>query len=213
MQDDFEIEAVSRSDQGKGASRRLRREGLVPGIIYGGGKDPEMFATKHNELLQHLDHEAFYSHILTVKVDGRVQKVVLKDLQRHPAKPFVNHVDLLRVAETDRIKMQVPLHFLSEDKAPGVKAGGQVSHTMNDVAVICEAKDLPEYIEVDMGTMELGDILHLSDLQLPQGVVLEAFSHGDVEEHDAPVVSIQVPRGGEEAAEGEGEEEGETTEE
>ena len=173
-----------------------------------------MFATKHNVLLQNLDQEAFYSHILNVKMYGRVQKVVLKDLQRHPAKPVVSHVDLLRVAATDRIKMQVPLHFLGEDKAPGVKAGGQVSHTVNDVAVLCEANDLPEYIEVVMVTMELGDILHLSDLQLPEGVVLEAFSHGDVEEHDAPVVSIQLPRGGEEEAdEGEGEEEGEKTEE
>jgi large subunit ribosomal protein L25 len=212
MQENYEIEAVSRSDQGKGASRRLRREGLVPGIIYGGGKDPQMFATKHNELIQHLDHEAFYSHILTVKVDGRVQKVVLKDLQRHPAKPFVTHLDLLRVAETDRIKMHVPLHFLSEEKAPGVKAGGQVSHTMTDVEVICEAKDLPEFIEVDMGSMEVGDILHLSDLKLPQGVVLEAFSHGDTEEHDAAVVSIQVPRGGGAAEDEEGEGAGESTE-
>jgi large subunit ribosomal protein L25 len=212
MQENYEIEAVSRSDQGKGASRRLRREGLVPGIIYGGGKDPEMFATKHNELIQHLEHESFYSHILTVKVDGRTQKVVLKDLQRHPAKPFVTHLDLLRVAAGDRIKMNVPLHFINEDTAPGAKAGGQVSHTMTDVEIICEAKDLPEFIEVDIGSMDVGDIVHLSDLKLPQGVVLEAFSHGDTDEHDAAVVSIYVPRGGG-GAEEEGEEGGETAEE
>ncbi|MCB1787246.1 MAG: 50S ribosomal protein L25/general stress protein Ctc [Chromatiaceae bacterium] len=196
MQENFEIEAVSRSDQGKGASRRLRREGLVPGIIYGGGKDPEMFATKHNELIQHLEHEAFYSHILTVKVDGKGQRVVLKDLQRHPAKPFVVHVDLLRVAESDRIKMHVPLHFLNEASCPGVKAGGQVSHTISDVEVICAAKDLPEYIEVDLGNLNLGDILHLTDLKMPEGVALVALSHGDPAEHDAAVVSIHAARGG-----------------
>jgi len=209
MQENFEINAVSRSDQGKGASRRLRREGMVPGIIYGGGKDPEMFATNHNELIQHLDHESFYSHILTVNVDGKGQKVVLKDLQRHPSKPFVTHMDLLRVAEGDRIKMHVPLHFLNEATAPGVKAGGQISHTMTDVEVICEAKDLPEFIEVDLGALNVGEIVHLSELKLPEGVALVAFSHGDVAEHDAAVVSIHAARGG--AAE-EGEGEGEATE-
>jgi large subunit ribosomal protein L25 len=183
---------------------------MVPGIIYGGGVDPEMFATKHNELIQHLDHEAFYSHILTVNMDGKAQKVVLKDLQRHPSKPFVTHVDLLRVAETDRIKMHVPLHFLNEDTAPGVKAGGQVSHTMTDVEVICAAKDLPEYIEVDLGAMNVGDIVHLTELKLPEGVALVALSHGDEADHDAAVVSIHAARGG--AAEPT-EEEGEAGEE
>ncbi len=195
MQENFEIIAVSRSDQGKGASRRLRREGMVPGIIYGGGKDPEMFATKHNELIQHLDHEAFYSHILSVKMDGKSEKVVLKDLQRHPSKPFIQHLDLLRVADSDRIKMHVPLHFLNEDTAPGVKAGGQVSHTLTDVEVVCAARDLPEFIEVDLGSLEVGDIIHLTELKLPEGVTLVALSHGDPAEHDAAVVSIHTPRG------------------
>ena len=216
MKENFEIAAVSRDAKGKGASRRLRREGLVPGIIYGGGKDPEMFATKHNELMQHLDHEAFYSHILSVQLDGKAQKVVLKDLQRHPSKPFVTHVDLLRVADSDRIKMLVPLHFLNEETSPGVKAGGQVSHTVNDVEVICAAKDLPEFIEVDMGGMDIGDIVHLTELKLPEGVALVALSHGDTADHDAAVVSIHAPRGGgdEEAdAEAEGEGEAESTEE
>ncbi len=212
MQENFEIEAVSRSDQGKGASRRLRREGMVPGIIYGGGKDPQMIATQHNVLLQHLDQEAFYSHILTVKVDGASQKVVLKDLQRHPAKPFVLHLDLLRVAEGDRIKMHVPLHFLNEDTAPGVKAGGQVSHTLTDVEVICEARDLPEFIGVDMGAMDLGATIHLSDLVLPNGVTLQAFSHGDISEHDAAVVSIHAPRGASAADEAEDDEDAATEE-
>jgi len=211
MQDNFEIEAVSRSDQGKGASRRLRREGMVPGIIYGGGREPQMFATKHNVLLRHLDQEAFYSHILTIKVDGENQNVVLKDLQRHPAKPFVTHLDLLRVADSDRIKMNVPLHFLNEDTAPGVKAGGQVSHTMTDVEIICAARDLPEFIAVDVGAMNVGDIIHLSDLVLPKGATLQAFSSGDSAEHDAAVVSIHTPRGASAAdEETDGDEESET---
>lgn len=209
MQETFEIVAVSRNDQGKGASRRLRREGMVPGIIYGGSSDPQMFATSHNELIQHLEHEAFYSHILTVKVDGAEQKVVLKDLQRHPAKPFVTHIDFMRVSESDRIKMHVPLHFLNESTAPGVKAGGQVSHNITDVEVLCAAKDLPEYIEVDMGAMNAGDAVHLSELKLPEGVALVAMSHGeDSAEYDAVVVSIHTARAGGD----EGEEGGESTE-
>jgi len=194
MQETFEINAVSRSAQGKGASRRLRREGLVPGIVYGGDKTPELVATKHNELIRHLQHEAVYSHILTVNVDGAKQKVVLKDLQRHPAKPFVIHFDLLRVADTDRIKMHVPLHFLGEDVAPGVKQGGRAFHHFTDVEVVCQAQDLPEYIEVDLSGMGIGDIVHLSDLQMPEGVEVLALTQGA--DHDDAVVVIQAGRGG-----------------
>jgi large subunit ribosomal protein L25 len=207
MQENFEIAAVSRSEQGKGASRRLRRKGMVPGIIYGGGKAPEMFATKHNELIQHLEHEAFYSHILAVSIDGAKHKVVLKDLQRHPSKPFVTHIDLLRVSDADRIKMHVPLHFLNEDTSVGVKTGGQISHHMSDVEVICAAKDLPEFIEVDMAEVGVGQIVHLQDLKLPEGVELVALSHGEVGEHEFPVVSIQSRGAG--AEEDESGEEGE----
>lgn len=193
MQENFEINAVARSDAGKGASRRLRREGMVPGIIYGGDAEPEMIATKHNELLQHLEHESFYSHILTVSVDGKKQKVVLRDLQRHPAKPFVIHMDLQRVSAKDPIKMHVPLHFLGEDSAPGVKAGGEISHNMTDVEVICLPSDLPEFIEVDISGLDVGDVLHLSGLNLPAGVELTAQVD---EEHDLPVVAIHAKRGG-----------------
>jgi len=200
MQENFEINAVSRDVQGKGASRRLRREGLVPGIIYGGDAEPQMFATKHNELLQHLDHESFYSHILTVKIDGTAQKVVLKDMQRHPAKPFVMHVDLLRVSDKDRIKMNVPLHFLNEETCPGVKAGGKVSHLMTDVEVICAAQDLPEYIEVDLAGMDVGDTIHLSELKMPEGVEVLALAHDG--EHDTGVVAIHAAKGGAESEEG-----------
>ena len=172
MQENFQIDAVSRADQGKGASRRLRREGLVPGIIYGGGKDPEMFATKHNELIQHLDHEAFYSHILTVQVDGRPQQVVLRDLQRHPSKPFVQHVDLMRVRMDEEIRMTVPLHFEGEESCPGVKTGGTLLRGMSDLEVECLPKDLPEYIAVDVSDMQIDDVIHLSEVKMPAGVTL-----------------------------------------
>jgi len=201
MQENFEINAVSRDVQGKGASRRLRREGLVPGIIYGGDVEPQMFATKHNELLQHLDNEAFYSHILTVNIDGNAQKVVLKDLQRHPAKPFVMHVDLLRVSDKDRIKMHVPLHFLNEAKAVGVKAGGLLSREITDVEVSCLPKDLPEFIEVDVMNLDVGESIHLSEIKLPEGV--EILQLGLGEDHDAAVVAIHAARGSKEEDEGE----------
>jgi large subunit ribosomal protein L25 len=192
MSDLFNIQAVARSDKGKGASRRLRREGLVPGVIYGGGKEPEMISTLHNKLLQHLEHEAFYSSIVNVEVDGKIQRVILKDLQRHPAKPFVLHFDLLRVADTDRIKMNVPLHFIGEEEAPGIKAGGTVSHALVDLEIICEAQNLPEYIEVDVSGMDVGDMLHLSDIKLPEGVEVVALSHGDSHDHDELVVTIHA---------------------
>ena len=197
MQENFEINAVSRDVQGKGASRRLRHEGMVPGIIYGGGAEPQMFATSHNELLLHLEHEAFYSHILTVNIDGNAQKVVLKDLQRHPAKPFVMHVDLLCVSDTDRIKMHVPLHFINEEGCPGVKAGGKVSHVMTDVEVICAAKDLPEYIEVDLSELEVDHSFHLADIKLPEGASIPSLAQGD--DHNLPVATIHVPRGAKES--------------
>ncbi|MCG6967303.1 MAG: 50S ribosomal protein L25/general stress protein Ctc [Chromatiaceae bacterium] len=194
MQENFEIDAVSRSDQGKGASRRLRREGLVPGIIYGSGKDPEMFATKHNELIKHLDHEAFYSHILTVKVDGKAQKVVLKDLQRHPAKPFVTHVDLMRVRMDEAIRMTVPLHFEGEEGCPGVKARGTLLRGMTELEIECLPNDLPEYIAVDVSKMEIDDIIHLSQVAMPKGVSLVGWDKFD-EENDPMVVTIEVMRG------------------
>lgn len=193
MQENFELNAVSRDDQGKGASRRLRHEGMVPGIIYGGDKEPEMIATKHNELVHHLENEAFYSHILTVNVDGTAQKVVLKDLQRHPAKPFIMHLDLLRVSGSGRIKMNVPLHFVNEEACPGVKAGGIVSHTITEVEVACVADALPEFIEVDLAEMNVGDAIHLSELKMPEGVEVLALTHEG--EHDTGVVAIHAPKG------------------
>ena len=200
----FEIGAVPRSDAGKGASRRLRRAGLVPAIIYGGHKDPEMVSVVHNELLQHLEHEAFYSHILTVDVTGNKQQVVLKDMQRHPSKPFVLHLDLLRVVAGEKIRVHVPLHFVNESKAPGVKMGGAASHQVTGVEVSCLPRDLPEFIEIDMSGMEMGDAVHLSEIRLPQGVEIPALASEGAE--DLVVVNIHgahVAPEMEEGAEGE----------
>ena len=197
----FELEAVSRSDTGKGASRRLRKTGMVPGIVYGAGKDPEMISVVHNELIQHLDHEAFYSHILNLKVDGTPQSVVLKDLHRHPAKPFILHLDLLRVSDNEKIKMHVPLHFLNETKAVGVKAGGQLSREITDVEISCLPKDLPEFIEVDVMNLDVGESIHLSEINLPDGV--EILQLGLGEDHDSAVVAIHAARGSKEEDEGE----------
>ncbi|HEC20329.1 MAG TPA: 50S ribosomal protein L25/general stress protein Ctc [Gammaproteobacteria bacterium] len=198
---DFNIIAESRADVGKGASRRLRRTGKVPGILYGSGKDPLSLTVDHDDLMHHLDHEAFYSHILTVTVDGKAEKAVLKDLQRHPAKRKVLHVDFLRVSDKDVIHMQVPMHFINEDISVGVKAGGLVSHLMTTVEITCMAGDLPEYLQVDLADLEVGASLHLSDIKLPEGVAITALTHG--EDHDLPVVSINAPKGGGETDEAE----------
>jgi large subunit ribosomal protein L25 len=195
----FELNAEPRTDTGKGASRRLRHAGKIPAIMYGGNKDPEALTLNHNEVIRNLEHEAFYSHILTIKVGGSETRAVLRDLQRHPSKPFVQHMDLQRVSETEKIRMHVPLHFLGEEVAPGVKAGGMVSHEIIEVEVECLPKDLPEYIEVDISGMDVGDSLHLSDLKMPQGAVLLELARG--EGHDLGVVSIHAKRGTEEVEE------------
>jgi large subunit ribosomal protein L25 len=195
----FEIEAQVRHDAGKGASRRLRREGKLPAIIYGGGKPPQNLMIAHGPVMYSLEHEAFYSHILNVRIDGKTERAVLKDLQRHPYKRVLLHMDLQRVSEDEKLRMRVPLHFLGEEKAPGVKQGGGiVSHLVTEVDVSCLPRHLPEYLEVDVSNMNVNDTLHLSDIPLPEGVELIELSHGP--EHDQPVVSIHIPRAAIEAA-------------
>jgi large subunit ribosomal protein L25 len=203
MSETFEIAAQPRTDGGKGASRRLRREGLVPGIVYGGHREPQMVSVLHSELYRQLDYEAFYSSLLDLKLEGETTKVVLKDLQRHPAKPFVIHVDFQRVSADEKLRMSVPVHFDNEETAIGVKQGGVVSHNLTEVEITCLPKDLPEYIAVDMGKMEVGDVRLVSDLKLPEGVEL---THAM--DPDTPVVSIQAAYagGGEEEAAEEGDE-------
>ncbi|HQU17059.1 MAG: 50S ribosomal protein L25/general stress protein Ctc [Chromatiales bacterium 21-64-14] len=190
---EFELNAEVRSDKGKGASRRLRRTDKVPAILYGGGTESLPLVLDHNEVLRRLRHEAFYSHILTVKVAGREEKAILRDLQRHASRLQILHMDLQRVSETEVIRVHVPLHFTHADIAPGVKqSGGVVSHQVSEVEVECLPKDLPEYIEVDLSQTQLDQTIHLAELTLPEGVALVDLMHGA--DHDQPVVSIHLPR-------------------
>ena len=216
----FEFNAEPRTDTGKGASRRLRHTGKVPAIMYGGGKDPESLTLSHDEIIRNLEHEAFYSHILTVKVGGNETRAVLRDIQRHPSKPRVLHMDLQRINAAEKLKIHAPLHFIGEDVAPGVKAGGLVSHELTEALIECLPKDLPEFIEVDISGLEIGESLHLSDLTVPAGVTLVELARG--EGHDLGVVTVHAKRvveeetempeaGAGEAAAG-GEEAGETDE-
>ncbi|MBF0256099.1 MAG: 50S ribosomal protein L25/general stress protein Ctc [Gammaproteobacteria bacterium] len=186
--ENFIVNAKPRTDTGKGASRRLRHTGYVPGIVYGGGSAPEMLVLEHNEMVQHLEHEAFYSHILTLNLDGKEEKVVLKDLQRHPAKPFIQHVDFLRVVEGSPIRMTVPLHFKGETTAPGVKRGGTATKYMTSVEVACKPADLPEFIEINVGALDVSESIHLADISLPEGVSFPALARGP--EHNYAVVAV-----------------------
>lgn len=188
MQETFELTAEVRTDNGKGASRRLRRENGVPAILYGGSAKPQSITLKQNELAHHLEHEAFYSHVLTISIDGKSEKAILRDLQRHPFKAIIMHADFLRIDEKSHLRMNVPLHFISEEDAAGVKEGGLVTHLSTDVEVICLAKDLPEYIEIDLSDLEIGESIHLSQIKLPKGVEIVALTHGT--DHDLAVVSI-----------------------
>jgi len=191
MADDFDLIAEFRDDKGKGASRRLRREGKVPAILYGGGRPPRNLAFDHNRVVQQLENESFYSSVLNVKVGDKEQAVILKDLQRHPAKRQILHMDLQRILEDEEIRMNVPIHFVNEDMAPGVKtSGGKVSHLMTDVEVVCLPRNLPEYLEIDVGDLELDEMRYMSDIPLPEGVEIPALAQG--EEENPPIVSIHL---------------------
>jgi len=191
----FELNAEPRNDMGKGASRRLRRAGMVPAILYGGNDEPRAITLSHNQLLRNLEHEAFYSHILTVNMGGTGTHAVLRDVQRHPSKPTILHVDLQRISAMEKLRMHVPLHIIGEDIAPGIKlGGGMVMHELVEVEIECLPQDLPEYIEVDISTLEVGDALHLSNLKVPQGMTLVELARGP--DHDLAVVSIHARRGG-----------------
>ncbi|MDM8569744.1 50S ribosomal protein L25/general stress protein Ctc, partial [Thiotrichales bacterium HSG1] len=203
-----------RTDMGKGASRRLRRTGYVPAIIYGAGKTPVALTISHNELLKHLEHEVFYSHILTVNIDDQPEKAVLKDIQRHPYQPVILHMDLQRVSESEKVHMRVPLHFLNENQCIGIKQdGGVIARQKTDIEIVCFPKDLPEFIEIDLAPIELNQIMHISDVVLPEKVNLAvATKKGD--KHDLPVVSVHLARGDKaDEEEDEGEENEEQTEE
>lgn len=181
----FEVIAEPRTDTGKGASRRLRRNGRVPAIVYGGDKEPQGLSLDHNDTVLQLKNERFYSHILDLKVAGASERVVLKDLQRHPSKPHILHLDFQRVDASHRLHMKVPLHFVNEERCPGKKAGGMVSHNLTEVDISCLPQHLPEFIAVDLGNLKSGGIIHLNELVMPEGVTLASHLP-----EDEPVVSV-----------------------
>ena len=207
MSEAIVLNAVARKDVGKGASRRLRRADLVPAIIYGGEQEPTQITLEARAVRKALEAESFYSQIVTLDIEGTEQQVILKDLQRHPAKEYAMHVDFLRVDATHAVTTHIPLHFLNEEACVGVKAGGAITHARVEVEVKCLPADLPEFIEVDMAEVELGGHVHLSDLTMPAGVELVALLQG--EGHDLDVASVQATRGGKEEAEEASEEAGE----
>ncbi|KJU76592.1 50S ribosomal protein L25/general stress protein Ctc [Pseudomonas chengduensis] len=189
---EFALNAEVRSDLGKGASRRLRRNvSMVPAVIYGGDKAPQSISLLAKDLAKLLENEAAFSHVLSLDVAGTQESVVIKALQRHPAKGFVLHADFQRVVAGQKLSAHVPLHFINEATSVGVKQqGGEISHTISEVEVSCLPKDLPEFIEVDMAAVEVGQTVHMSDLKLPKGVELVALAHGN----DLAVSNIHASR-------------------
>ncbi|MBD9485176.1 50S ribosomal protein L25/general stress protein Ctc [Pseudomonas sp. PDM14] len=189
---EFALNATVRSDLGKGASRRLRRnEALVPAVVYGGEKAPQSISLLAKDLAKLLENEAAFSHVLSLDVAGAKESVLIKALQRHPAKGFVLHADFVRVVAGQKLTAHVPLHFINQESSVGVKQqGGEVSHTIAEVEVSCLPKDLPEFINVDLAKVEVGQIVHLSDLTLPKGIELVALAHGN----DLAVANIHASR-------------------
>ena len=190
MSTNFTINAKSREDTGKGASRRLRRlTGEVPAIIYGGKKDAEKISILHKDITKALENDAVYSSIISVSIDGKAEDTIIKDIQRHPAKQIILHMDFLRVSKTTKLQTRVPLNFINEDICAGVKlGGGLIAHTMTDIEVSCLPKDLPESIDVDMAEVDVGQIVHLSDLTLPDGVESISLSQGA--DYDLTVATV-----------------------
>lgn len=191
----FELNAQARTATGRAENRRLRKTGRVPAIIYGGKGEPVMFSLDHNDLSHHLDNEAFFSHIIKLKIDGNTEEAVLRDLQRHPARPFIEHADFLRIVAGEALRMSIPLHFVGEEECPGiVDEGGVMQHNLNELEIECLPRDLPEYLEVDCTKLNLHDSVHLSELVLPKGVQLVDLMGDEEEQNDLTVVSVQVPR-------------------
>ena len=187
------LDAALRTDLGKGASRRLRHTNQMPAIIYGGDAAPISIMLAQNKFFKAQEEEAFYSSILTIKIDGKEEKVIVKAMQRHSHKPIVNHADFLRVDETHVIHTTVPVHFLNEDTNAAIKAGGVISHNMSTIEVACLPANLPQFIEIDVAALEVDHTIHLSDVVLPEGVTSVQLGKG--EGHDQAVVTIHTPKG------------------
>ena len=210
---DFELNAALRKDKGKGASRRLRRNAdMIPAILYGAGKEPLPLTLAHKDIHKACQNEAFFSRIITIIADGNSQQAIVKDLQRHPAKDRIIHADFLRIQMDQAITVEVPLHFLNEDSCLGVRqGGGNVSHNMTSIEISCLPGDLPEYIEVDIEELDLGDAIHISGLKLAEGLSIPSLQQGA--DHDHVVVSVNAPKRAEELDEEVVPTEGETTNE
>jgi large subunit ribosomal protein L25 len=188
MSNVFQFSATSREKSGTSSARAVRREGNIPAIIYGGAATPTLLSLNHNDIVKHLENEAVYSHILDVTIDGKTEKAILKALQRHPAKPQILHMDFMRINEKEVLKIHIPLHFINEDIAVGVKKGGVATHSRVEIEIMCLPSILPEYLEVDLENLDMGESVHLSQIALPEGVEIVELSHG--EEHDLAVASI-----------------------
>jgi large subunit ribosomal protein L25 len=190
MTDLFTLEAEVRTDLGKGASRRLRHANKVPAILYGEGQEPVSLTLEHKSVFRSQQEEAFYSHVLTINIDGKPVECLLKDMQRHPFKQVVMHLDFLRIDATHAVHVNAPIHFINEDVAE--KKGGKIAHNVNEIAVSCLPADIPEFIEVDVAGLEVGQTLHLSDITLPKGVTSDELAKG--EDHDQAVASLNAPK-------------------
>ena len=190
--EEFELNCTVRTDLGKGASRRLRRlNDDIPAVLYGGGEDPVSLTIAHKDIAKATENEAFFSHIITLNVGKKKQKAVIKALQRHPAKAILMHADFQRVSDKVQITVNVPIHFLNEDKCAGVKTGGgSIIKTLNEIEIHCFPKDLPEFIEVDMLLLEIGEAVHLADITLPAGVASVALAA----DNNLTVATVQAPR-------------------
>ena len=195
MSDQFELIARIRARSGSSLVRRLRREGDVPAVIYGGGKDSVHIAINHDVLFHSLEREEFHSAIIIINTDGKKEQAILRDVQRHPYKINIMHADFQRVDDTKILTMSLPIHFMVEEECVGMKTGGGIiSHLINDVEISCLPKDLPESIELDISNLDLNESMHLSDIQLPEGVNITTLMHDENNEHDYAVVSVLPPR-------------------
>ena len=202
MTDIFTLDAEVRTDLGKGASRRLRHENKVPAILYGEGKEPVSLTLAHNKVYRAQQEEAFYSHVLTLNVDGKPVECLIKDMQRHPFKQVIMHLDFMRINASHAVHTNVPVHFINEEAV--IKKGAIVAHHISEIAISCLPKNLPEFIEVDVADLEVGQTLHLTDVTLPKGVTSDDLEKG--ESHDLAVVTANAPKGKAEDAEDEAEE-------
>jgi large subunit ribosomal protein L25 len=215
MNDKLQLTAEIREDVGKGASRRLRREGKIPAILYGSDEAPQNLTLDHNQVSKAMENEDFSSQIITLNIANKPMQVVLKDVQHHVHKPQISHLDFLRIKATEKITMRIPLHFLGEAVCPGIKLGGILSRSMSEVEIRCLPADLPRFIEVDISQMQLNNTIHLSELKMPSNIELLSMSHGDqlvatvhlarMAEEIAPIAAVAEAAAGAEGEKAEGE--------